>query len=65
MDFCEHCEGQRFDRSRILRALRQTKKDIRNQGNDLDFEKALSIAIKVVHAIDIPHLEPYEEEVVH
>jgi hypothetical protein len=65
MDFCEHCEGQRFDRSRILRALRQTKKDIRDQGNDLDFEKALTIAIKVVRAIDIPHLEPYEEEVVH
>ena len=65
MDFCEHCEGQRFDRSRILRALRQTKKDIRDQGSDLDFEKALTIAIKVGRAIDIPHLEPYEEEVVH
>ena len=65
MDFCEHCEGQLFDRSRILRALRQTKKDIRDQGSDLDFEKALTIAIKVVRAIDIPHLEPYEEEVVH
>ena len=65
MDFCEHCEGQRFDRSRILRALRQTKNDIRDQGSDLDFEKALTIAIKVVRAIDIPHLEPYEEEVVH
>ena len=65
MDFCEHCEGQRFDRSRILRALRQTKKDIRDQGKDLDFEKALTIAIKVVRAIDILHLEPYEEEVVH
>ena len=65
MSFCEHCEGQRFDRSRILRALRQAKKDIRDQGKDLDFEKALTIAIKVVRAIDIPHLEPYEEEVVH
>ena len=58
MDFCEHCEGQRFDRSRILRALRQTKKDIRDQGSDLDFEKALTIANNVVRAIDIPHLEP-------
>ena len=65
MDFCEHCEGQRFDRSRILRALRQAKKDIRDQDKDLDFEKALTIAIIVVRAIDIPHLEPYEEEVVH
>ena len=65
MDFCEHCEGQRFDRSRILRALRQTKKDMRDQGTDFDFEKALTIAIKVVRAIDIPHLEPYGEEVVH
>ena len=22
MSFCEHCEGQRFDRSRVLRVLR-------------------------------------------
>ena len=26
MSFCEHCEGQRFDRARILRILRATRK---------------------------------------
>ena len=26
MSFCVHCEGQRFDRARVLRALRQVKR---------------------------------------
>ena len=29
MSFCEHCEGQRFDRARVLRTLRQLHKELR------------------------------------
>ena len=65
MDFCEHCEGQRFDRARILRALRVTRKDLRNQRDGRSAEQALVLAIKVVRALDIPHIEPMEEQVVH
>ena len=29
MSFCEHCQGQRFDRARVLRALRKLREDLR------------------------------------
>ena len=55
MSFCEHCEGQRFDRARVLRALRQLRKDL----PDMDPHKArqaLDLALKAVKTLDIPHL---------
>jgi hypothetical protein len=67
MSFCEHCHGQRFDRSRVLRALRQVRKDwFREHGGKCD--AALAAALQAVRALDIPHLEPDEvgpDEVIH
>ena len=66
MSFCEHCEGQRFDRARVLRALRQLRKDLRSTGLRKD-DEALELALRAVKALDIPHLEFVDEtsEVVH
>jgi hypothetical protein len=58
MSFCEHCEGQRFDRARVLRALRETKKTL---GKRSPGEEALVRAITAVRALDIPHLEVIDE----
>ena len=66
MSYCEHCEGQRFDRARVLRVLRRVRGDLRQQparGAD----DALALALKAVRALDIPHveLEDEEDQVVH
>ena len=66
MSFCDHCEGQRFDRARVLRALRQLQKDLRD-GRRHSVDATLHLALQAVRNLDIPHLE-YEEpedEVVH
>ena len=54
MGFCEHCEGQRFDRAQVLRALRATRKHSRA-------DEALTAAIEAVRALEIPHLERVNE----
>jgi hypothetical protein len=66
MSFCDHCEGQRFDRARVLRALRQLQKDLRD-GKRHSAGVALDLALKAVRNLDIPHLEygEPEDEVVH
>jgi len=56
MRFCEHCEGQRFDRSRILRALRESRKRLRSD-TACSADQALASAIDAVRTLDIPHLE--------
>lgn len=56
MSFCVHCEGQRFDRARVLRALRQVRTDLRD-GNCSTPESALELALEAVKALEIPHLE--------
>ena len=66
MSYCEHCEGQRFDRARVLRVLRRALGNLRQQparGAD----DALALALKVVRALDIPHfeLEDEDDQVVH
>jgi len=66
MSFCEHCEGQRLDRARVLRALRQ----VRTQMRPADRRRcgdALEQAIKAVRVLDIPHLELIDvgKEIVH
>jgi len=65
MSFCEHCEGQRFDRARVLRALRQLRRELR--GTDKPGAEALSAALHAIRTMDIPHLELEDEtdEVVH
>jgi hypothetical protein len=66
MSFCDHCEGQRFDRARVLRALRQLRKDLRRKGRRKD-DEAIDLALKAVKDLDIPHLEFVDEgiEIVH
>lgn len=66
MSFCDHCEGQRFDRARVLRALRQLQKDFRD-GRRESAGAALDLALKAVRGLDIPHLEfvEPEDEVIH
>ena len=66
MSFCEHCEGQRFDRAQVLRVLRATRRNLRKHSHADD---ALAVAIKAVRAMDIPHLElldvPFDQQIVH
>lgn len=62
MSFCEHCAGQRFDRSRVLRALRTTRKNLREQGCSSRIDEALGAAIEAVRALDIPHFD-YQDDV--
>ena len=65
MNFCEHCEGQRFDRAQVLRVLRQTREDLRKQDDGRSADEAVALAIRAVRALDIPHIEPAEEPVIH
>ncbi len=61
MSFCDHCEGQRFDRAQVLRALRETRKKLRRQNSACRPEEALTMAIEAVRALEIPHLETVDE----
>ena len=61
MNFCDHCEGQRFDRAQVLRALRATRTRLRTPGASTRVDQALALAIAAVRALDIPHLETADE----
>ena len=61
MSFCDHCEGQRFDRARVLRALRATRTHLRMQGRAGSADRVLALAIAAVRALDIPHLESADD----
>ena len=61
MSYCDHCEGQRFDRARVLRALRQVRKTL-HTGRRRGADEALELALQAVRALEIPHLEFEEEE---
>ena len=61
MNYCEHCQGQRFDRARVLRALRQVREDLRREGAR-QADEALALALNAVRALEIPHLEPEDED---
>lgn len=61
MGFCEHCEGQRFDRAQVLRQLRKTRARLRRGAESWTADEALMIAIKSVRALDIPHLDPADD----
>jgi hypothetical protein len=62
MSYCEHCQGQRFDRAQVLRALRRVREDVRRHGPGGDADRALALALSTVRALELPHLEPEEEE---
>jgi hypothetical protein len=57
MSFCDHCEGQRFDRARVLRALRQVRRQLRAARAGDKCENAINAALDAVRDLDIPHLE--------
>ena len=61
MSFCDHCEGQRFDRARILRVLRQTRRRVTRSGTACTAEEGVTLAIEAVRSLDIPHIEPLDE----
>ena len=56
MSYCEHCEGQRFDRARVLRLLRQMRKDLEHTDGG-SAEEAIEDALQAIRTLDIPHLE--------
>ena len=58
MSYCEHCEGQRFDRAQVLRALRTTRKTVRKHSGA---DKALGLAIKTVRSLEVPHLDRIDD----
>ena len=60
-DFCEHCQGQRFDRARVLRALRQLRKALRGQGRRHAGDDPIDLALSVVRSLEIPHLDIDDE----
>ena len=63
MSFCEHCEGQRFDRARVLRVLRESRTRLRRSNKTLSADQVLASAIDAVRALDIPHLDRVDEVV--
>jgi hypothetical protein len=67
MSFCDHCEGQRFDRARVLRALRQVQREMRASRAGVTSDRAIAAALNAVRDLDIPHLEfePEDDVVVH
>ena len=69
MSFCDHCQGQRFDRAQVLRALREARAKVRTSGAPCTAEDALAIAIETVRTLEIPHLEVLDDvvegEVIH
>lgn len=69
MSFCPHCEGQRFDRAQVLRALRAERTRLRRSGVTCSADEAISLTIEAVRGLEIPHLEEADDvvdaEVVH
>ena len=64
-DGFETWAGQRFDRARVLRTLRQLHKELRT--TDRCAGEAVNAALHAIRSMDIPHLEIVDEvdEVVH
>jgi hypothetical protein len=62
MAFCDHCDGQRFDRARILRLLRAAKREamMEQSGDAVD---ALQAALTAVRTMDIPHFERLDDSI--
>jgi imidazolonepropionase-like amidohydrolase len=61
MSFCDHCEGQRFDRAQVLRALRAARKRLPKREMACSADQALALAIEAVRALEIPHLERIDD----
>lgn len=63
MSFCEHCQGQRFDRAQVLRVLRETQRTLRRSAGSKVAAQAIAVAIDTIRRLEIPHLEPEEDDV--
>lgn len=61
-NFCDHCHGQRFDRARVLRALREIRAQVRASRAPTKADEALALALSAVRALDLPHIELEDEE---
>jgi hypothetical protein len=64
MSFCDHCDGQRFDRAQVLRALRSVRQQLRETDGSRDAEHTISLAIEAVRTLAIPHFDTIDDEVV-
>jgi hypothetical protein len=62
MSFCEHCQGQRFDRAQVLRALRQLRRESSTWAHSADVDAALARALDTVRDLDLPHLGPPDDD---
>jgi hypothetical protein len=64
MSFCDHCDGQRFDRAQVLRALRSVKQQLRQTDGSREAEHIIALAIETVRTLAIPHFDTIDEEIV-
>ena len=62
MGFCDHCEGQRFDRAQVLRTLRTARRQLRASKSRTSADHALDLAIQAVRSLEIPHLDVEDEQ---
>lgn len=60
-NFCDHCQGQRFDRARVLRALRHLRQELRQKDRRSRIDRALVLALNAVRTLEIPHLDGEDE----
>lgn len=63
MSFCDHCEGQRFDRAQVLRALRAIRNKVRAAETRGDAEQIIAVAIETVRTLEIPHFDWFDDAV--
>jgi len=61
MAFCDHCQGQRFDRAQVLRMLRASRRQLRRASRNEVVDEALAEVIKKVASLDIVHFEVEED----
>jgi hypothetical protein len=64
MSFCDHCDGQRFDRAQVLRALRSVRQQLRDTHASRDAEQIIALAIETVRTLAIPHFDTIDDEIV-
>lgn len=63
MAFCDHCDGQRFDRAQVLRALRSVRQQLRDSDAS-NAEQIIALAIETVRTLAIPHFDTIDDEIV-
>ena len=62
MSFCEHCEGQRFDRAQVLRVLRRTRRGLLRQQQVTKAEDVMALVINAIRTLEVPHLELVDDQ---